>query len=171
VSTDPEPEIRRAGADDLERLAALHALCFEEAWDAASLARLLAMPGVYALVAESAAANGYPAISPLGLVLVRAGGGEAEILTIGVDPAARGRRIGRKLLDAAAAAAIAAGAAALFLEVAEDNGDALRLYERFGFYLVGMRPAYYTRGASRIAARTLKCDLPSLPGGHKSLID
>ena len=156
MSADSEIEVRPAGADDVERLAALHTLCFEEGWDAASLTRLLAMPGAFAFMAEERA-------EPLrGLVLARAGGGEAEILTIGVDPAMRGLGIGRRLLEAAAAAAIAAGAETLFLEVAEDNADALRLYERFGFYLVGVRPAYYVRGSARIAARTLKCDLPPL---------
>ncbi len=154
--------IRSVRADALKRLAALHALCFEEAWDAASLARILAMPGALAFLAAPDPANDNPEALPLGFILARVGGGEAEILTIGVDPAARGRQIGRRLLETAASAAVAAGADALFLEVAEDNAAALRLYERFGFYLVGMRPAYYRRGDARIAARTLRMDLPSM---------
>lgn len=162
MSAGPPALVRPAGAGEVERLAALHALCFDEPWDSASLARLLAMPGAFVFVAEPEAANDAQDLPLLGFVLARAGAGEAEILTIGVDPAARGRRIGRILLEAAAAAALAAGAETLFLEVAEDNVEALRLYERFGFYLVGMRPAYYRRGDARIAARTLKMDLPSM---------
>lgn len=162
MSVEPSIGIHPAGAEDVERLAALHGRCFEEAWDAASLARLLAMPGAFAFMAEPSAANDAPDLPLLGFVLARVGGGEAEILSIGVDPAMRGRRIGRELLEAAATAAIAAGADTLFLEVAEDNEEAIRLYERFGFYLVGMRPGYYARGETRVAARTLKCDLPSL---------
>ncbi len=53
-----------------------------------------------------------------------------------------------------------AGAGSLFREVAEDNMPALGLYEGFGFSLVGTRPGYYERGSSRVAARTLKLDLP-----------
>lgn len=164
MSARPDIEIRPAGREAAERLAALHALCFDEAWDTSSITRLLAMPGAFALMALPSAADGAPEVPLLGLVLARAGGGEAEILTIGVDPAARCRRIGRRLLAAAAATALAAGADSLFLEVAEDNDEALRLYERFGFYLVGIRPAYYARGPLRVAARTLRCDLPPLRG-------
>ncbi|MEQ8266243.1 MAG: GNAT family N-acetyltransferase [Parvibaculum sp.] len=149
--------LRSASAVPAERLAALHALCFEEAWDASSISGLLAMPGAFGFVAG-------PDEAPAGLVLARLGGGEAEILTIGVAPAARGTGIGRTLLEAAAAAVAAAGGESLFLEVAEDNPVAIRLYEQFGFYLVGIRPAYYARGASRVAARTLRCDIPAVRG-------
>jgi len=164
VSAGSDIEIRPAGKEAAERLAALHALCFDEAWDASSITRLLAMPGAFALMAVPSPADGDPDATPPGFVLARVGGGEAEILTIGVDPAARGQGIGRRLLAAAAATALAAGADSLFLEVAEDNEEALRLYERFGFYLVGIRPAYYARGPLRVAARTLRCDLPPLRG-------
>ena len=164
MSAGSDIEIRPAGKEAAERLAALHALCFDEAWDASSITRLLAMPGAFALMAVPSPADGDPDATPPGFVLARVGGGEAEILTIGVDPAARGQGIGRRLLAAAAATALAAGADSLFLEVAEDNEEALRLYERFGFYLVGIRPAYYARGPLRVAARTLRCDLPPLRG-------
>ena len=164
MSAASDIEIRPAGKDAAARLAALHALCFDEAWDASSITRLLAMPGAFALMALPSPADGDPDAPLPGFVLARAGGGEAEILTIGVSPAARGQGVGRRLLAAAAATALAAGADSLFLEVAEDNEEALRLYERFGFYLVGIRPAYYARGPLRIAARTLRCDLPPLRG-------
>ena len=143
-------------ANLLEALATLHGECFDEPWDAQAIARLLAMPGAFAYSVNAAEDADSP---PAGFVIARTGGGEAEILTICVRPAARMSGLGRCLLEAAAAHALAAGAETLFLEVAEDNLAALRLYERFGFYLVGMRPAYYGRGNDRVAARTLKLDL------------
>ena len=144
-------------AASAEHLAALHAQCFDDPWDAAAIRRLLAMPGAF--VCGGSERPGAPLD---GFVLARTGGGEAEILTICVRPAARMSGHGRRLLEAAAAQAAAAGAAALFLEVAEDNLPALRLYERFGFQVVGTRPAYYGRGDRRVAARTLKLDLPTV---------
>lgn len=147
------PAIRAVDASMVPRLAALHALCFDEAWDEAAIAGLLAMPGAFGYMAG-------PGDAPDGFVLARLGGGEAEILTICVAPAARRSGLGRHLLQTAAASAVAAGAEVLFLEVAEDNPAAIRLYERFGFVLVGIRPAYYARGTSRVAARTLRYDLP-----------
>ena len=130
-------------------LAALHALCFpEDPWDAGLLARLLAMPGVIGLIVAGARDA-----SPEGFVLVRVAADEAEILTIGVVPAARGRGLGARLLAAAAARAAAAGAASLFLEVAEDNLPGRALYAHHGFATVGRRPAYYARpGGAAVAA-------------------
>lgn len=146
------PAIRASNAASAASLAALHRACFDEAWDEAAMRELLAMPGAFAYEA------GDPA-SLDGLVIARIAGGEAEILTIGVRPEVRGSGLGRRLLEAAAIHAAALGAEALFLEVAEDNRAALRLYETSGFYLVGMRPGYYRREGAPVAARTLKLDL------------
>lgn len=147
---------RPAGAELAAAMAALHARSFGEAWEEAAIRELLAMPGTLALALGQA-----PALS--GFVMLRIGGGEAEILTICTGPECRRAGLGRRLLDAAAAHAMAAGAEALFLEVAEDNEAALRLYESAGFYLVGMRPGYYRREGAPVAARTLKLDLPAPP--------
>lgn len=134
-------------------LAALHSRAFDEAWDAASFARLLAMPGVFALLA-------YQEDTPSGFVLVRLGGGEAEIITIAVDPDRRHEGLGRALMNRAGAEALARGAEAMFLEVAEDNAPAAALYEKLGFAAVGRRPAYYDRSGGKIAAISMKLDLP-----------
>lgn len=142
-------------AGSVERLAALHRASFADPWDAAAIAGLLALPGTFALAAVAENPDG-----PLGFVLLRVAADEAEILTIAVDPGRRRRGIGRRLIEAAAAASIARGASALFLEVAEDNGPALRLYEGMGFRTVGARPGYYRRAAAAVAARAMRLDLP-----------
>ena len=68
---------------------------------------------------------------------------EAEIHTIGVDPAHQGRGIGRALLRGLLEVADAAHAA-VFLEVRTDNDAARALYESEGFTVVGLRRRYYT---------------------------
>lgn len=50
-----------------------------------------------------------------------------------VDPSMRGRGVGRALLDAVKAHAVAAGFAGVRLEVVDENPGARRLYEREGF--------------------------------------
>ena len=112
-------------------LAALHAACFERAWDAATLCDMLAGPGAFAFAHED------------GFVLARAAADEAEILTLAVRPEARGKGLGRALLQAAINKAHALGAATMFLEVGADNPAALALYAGLGFVKVGMRKAYY----------------------------
>ena len=67
---------------------------------------------------------------------------EAEIHTIGVDPAYQRLGIGRALLRGLLAVADAA-AALVFLEVRTDNAAARALYEADGFTVVGLRKRYY----------------------------
>jgi ribosomal-protein-alanine N-acetyltransferase len=67
---------------------------------------------------------------------------EAEIHTIGVDPAHQRRGIGRALLRGLLAVADELGAT-VFLEVRTDNEPARALYEAEGFTVVGLRKRYY----------------------------
>ena len=67
---------------------------------------------------------------------------EAEVHTIGVDPAHQHRGVGRALLGALLGVADAA-AATVFLEVRTDNDPARGLYEAEGFSVVGLRRRYY----------------------------
>ncbi len=68
---------------------------------------------------------------------------EAEILTVAVDPALRGRGIGRKILRVHLPRLGRHGVGAVFLEVGETNGLALRLYSSLGFEEIGRRQGYY----------------------------
>jgi [ribosomal protein S18]-alanine N-acetyltransferase len=67
---------------------------------------------------------------------------EAEIHTIGVDPAHQRRGIGRSLLRALLTVADEMGAT-VYLEVRTDNEAAQALYEAEGFTVVGLRKRYY----------------------------
>ena len=133
--------LRFATPDEAPLLAALHASAFPpgEAWEASAFATLLGMAGVFGLVAEGVAAEG-------GLLLARITADEAEILTLAVEPAQRRHGLGDALVETAVLHAAALGAAAMFLEVAEDNAPALALYQGLGFGQVGRRPDYYGPG-------------------------
>lgn len=124
---------------DFHDLAALHAAAFAgdgRAWSAAELAELARSPGAILRVAADRG----------GFALARVSADEAEILTIAVDPARRRRGIGRGLLAESEAAARAAGAATMLLEVAASNAAARALYDGAGYRPVGRRPGYYGRG-------------------------
>jgi ribosomal-protein-alanine N-acetyltransferase len=145
--------LRPARPDDLPRLAALQAASFEVPWSAQALAATLESEGVVARVAE---AEG----RPCGFVVARIAAGEAEILTLAVDPARRRTGLGERLAAAAIEAARAAAAEAVFLEVAIDNPAAIALYEKLGFVAAGRRPAYYPRREGpRVDALILRRDL------------
>ncbi|MDP9094126.1 MAG: ribosomal protein S18-alanine N-acetyltransferase [Actinomycetota bacterium] len=81
----------------------------------------------------------------------------AEILTVGVIPAARRRGVARALVAELIAEARRREAGQAFLEVRVDNAAARALYLRAGFAEVGMRPGYYDSG--RVDAVVMRLEL------------
>jgi ribosomal-protein-alanine N-acetyltransferase len=152
----PAPPLPRAATvEDAATLAALHAAAFDRPWDAAAFARLVD-DGALVRIA------GAPAI---GFIAVATVLDEAEVLTLAVAPAARGRGVGRALLEAAMSAAAGRGAARCWLEVGEGNVAARALYAKAGFAPIGRRKAYYSRAdGTREDALTLSRALDAAPG-------
>ena len=147
--------LRRAGFADCEILEFLHASCFPyEPWDAAAFAGLLASPGMFALLTLGGGEG-----EPAGFILARAIAGEAEIVTIAVNPAHQRAGLGAALLRGALEAASGAGAEAVFLEVAENNNPAYQLYTRHGFIKIGRRPNYYRQKDAAVAALVMRLEL------------
>ena len=70
----------------------------------------------------------------------------ADVMTVAVTPAARGRGLGRRLLDELEVRARAGGATYLLLDVRADNAAARSLYERAGFEPLSIRRRYYQPG-------------------------
>lgn len=134
--------IREATSEDAERLATAHARSFDNSWSAPDIMGLMSAMGGFALLAEEAA-------GPIGFILGRAIGGEAEILTLVVAPDRRRSGLGEALVEALVREAAARGAEAVYLEVAEDNAAARALYRKAGFERAGFRRAYYARGGAR----------------------
>ncbi len=150
-----------AGPAHVAVLEGLHGQCFDEGWTAEDFGRLLATPGSFALIG---AAGGEPA----GLALCRVAADECELLTIGIIPFYRRRRLGGQLLAATLAEARTRGAARYFLDVAEDNTAAFHLYYSAGFTQVGRRPNYYRRGGAGIAALVMAVDLAGAEQSDRS---
>lgn len=108
---------------------------YGEAWSAAQLLTLFALPSARVAVAwDGDRACGFSA--------ARMAGPESELLLLAVDPADRGRGIGQRLMDDWQAWAAEQGAEDYFLEMRADN-DAIHLYARAGFSECGRRAAYY----------------------------
>lgn len=120
-------------------MAALHARCFTtpRPWSAAEIAALLADPLVFCLT------------EPTGFLMGRAVAGEAELLTLAVDPAARRQGTGRRLVAGFLAESARRGAESCFLEVAAQNAAARALYAAAGFVTAGTRRGYYRDGAGK----------------------
>jgi ribosomal-protein-alanine N-acetyltransferase len=90
---------------------------------------------------------------------------EAHITTFAVHPAWRRRHIGERLLLAFLDIAIARRAREATLEVRLSNLPARRLYEKYGFRPVGLRPRYYSdNGEDALIMTTEPLDDPRFAG-------
>jgi ribosomal-protein-alanine N-acetyltransferase len=84
---------------------------------------------------------------------------EAHLLNITVAADAQGRGLGRWLLDHMVDHARVGGALAVLLEVRPSNERALRLYERYGFDVIGCRRGYYPAQGGREDAIVMRIAL------------
>jgi len=133
--------------NDIGMMSRIHTESFDEAWTGPMFRRILSMPGSGALVARA----GRP-WSIAGFTILRTAADECEILSLAVGSEHRGRGVGALLLDGAIVKARALGATKMFLEVAEDNDIARRLYDSRGLVPIGRRPGYYTKKDGTSAA-------------------
>lgn len=121
---------------DIPAAAEVESLVFRDPWPEEVLREELAALGRCYLVLES----GSRMVAYGGIKIA---GGDAHLMTIGVVSEMRGRGLGTRLMLALIEEAVAADASHLTLEVRLSNEEAHRLYRRFGFAPVGVRPGYY----------------------------
>jgi len=74
----------------------------------------------------------------------------AYIETLEVLPEGRGKGVGGELLRRMEGSAWVAGASVCWLHVDRENAGAIRVYERFGYELVGKEKNYYGRGIAAL---------------------
>lgn len=141
-----EPTMSEAHQRDATAIAALHAASFQRGWGEDEFHRLLIDRAV---VAHRAMIGR----TMVGFILSRTAAGEAEILSVAIAPAWRGRGFARPLLDLHLRRLAGLGVRAVFLEVDENNEPACRLYRNAGFSEVGVRKGYYQEGASALVLR------------------
>jgi ribosomal-protein-alanine N-acetyltransferase len=144
--TRAAPVLSEAGPRDAASIAVLHAASFQRGWGEDEIQGLL----IDRKVIAHRAALGRTLV---GFILSRAVEDEAEILSVAIAPAWRGRGFARPLLDLHLRRLSGLGARAVFLEVDEKNQPARRLYRRAGFAEVGRRQGYYDSSSAALVLR------------------
>lgn len=137
------PAVTPATLADLDALVALEEGAF--AADRATrraLRHAILAPGITVLTTRQDGA-----LTGAALIERRRGSRIARLTSIAVDPAHLGAGIGRRLLEAVEAEALAQGRDRLRLEVRAGNAAAIRLYERAGYRRFAVVPDYYEDGA------------------------
>lgn len=135
------PLVRRACADDLDRLVALEASfpagdqfsrrTWRRLLNGRNLAHVVERDGIIAGAA---------------VVLLRRGIDIGRLYSLSVAPAARGLGLARWLLAAGESEAAAAGCVRMRLEVRASNSAAIALYESVGYRLFEQIDGYYPDG-------------------------
>jgi len=138
---------------DAARLAQLHGASFHRGWGESDFESMLAERNT--LVHRLRLGR-----KTIGFAASRIGADEAEILSIAIDDAYRGRGLSRDLLLTHLGHLAGRGVRTIFLEVEENNKPARRLYERTGFAVVGRRERYYQQsGGEQLNALLMRRDL------------
>ncbi len=81
------------------------------------------------------------------------GAAEADVLTVGVIPAHRGKGIARQLMGLITDWAKQQGSIAMMLEVKVDNTEAIGLYESLGYSKLNVRKDYFGAGLDSLVMR------------------
>jgi [ribosomal protein S18]-alanine N-acetyltransferase len=141
-----QPTFLAARPRDAAAIAQLHGASFGRGWEEDEVHRLLLDS---ALVAHRAMVRR----TMVGFIMSRMAADEAEILSVAIAPARRGRGYSRPLLDFHLRSLAGLGARTVFLEVDEHNAPACRLYGGAAFHEVGRRQGYYQGGAAALVLR------------------
>ena len=144
--------IRAGTAVDADALIGLEKAVFaQRSWPGDSIAGCLSTPNVWVAIA------GFLPQKADGFLVWRRIADEAEILSLGVLPAVRGRGLARALLHDMQCHAVEKGLHRVILEVDSQNMPALALYRSAGYHPIGERRHYYRDGAdATVMARMLR---------------
>jgi ribosomal-protein-alanine N-acetyltransferase len=145
--------IEPARSRDAPRLAQIHAASFHRGWGEGEFEQMLAERNT--LIQRLRIGR-----KLAGFAISRFAADEAEILSIAIDAAYRGRGLSRDLLLTHLGLLAGRGVRSIFLEVEENNAPARRLYEGTGFTVVGRRERYYRQGdGEQLNALLMRRDL------------
>jgi ribosomal-protein-alanine N-acetyltransferase len=151
--TTAAPVLSEASVHDAAAIATLHAASFRRGWGDTEVESLLLDSAV-----ETHLARAHRRLA--GFIMSRIAAGEAEILSVAVARAWRGRGVAGNMLRLHLGRLAGLGVGTVFLEVDEANIAAIRLYQRSGFHQIARRPNYYPGpDAERAAALVFRRDL------------
>lgn len=126
--------------------------------------RSFAFPWTYGVFTDSLAA-GYRAWVArrhdeiVGYALMMVVLDEVHLLNITIMPELHGQGLGKTLLTFLMDDARSLGTKFMFLEVRPSNTNAIEMYRRFDFVVIGERRAYYPAAYGREDAIVMSCDL------------
>ena len=130
------PDMPPMTVADLEQVMAIEADAYAHPWTRGNFVDSLAAGHLARIALDDSG-------QCIGYFVAMTGVGEMHLLNLTVAAQARRRGRATAMLRALRGESRARGARVMLLEVRQGNFAARRLYERFGFVQVGLRPSYY----------------------------
>jgi len=147
--------VEPAIVSDAKKMSALHAGAFFHGWPETEIASYVSNPHRSPVYIACDARRRIA-----GFMILRLTNDEAELLSIVVAEKWRGKGLGNALLTAGLNDLLHTPVERLFLEVAQNNLPALKLYSQFGFDEVGRREGYYlSKNGKPATALVMRCEL------------
>lgn len=132
-----EMTIRQANVNDVEDIYEIEKLCFPDPWSRDALIyELESNPRAFYIVADLE----NQVVGYAGLWWI---GDEGHITNVAVRPGFRNRKIGEGIVNVMIDFTTKEGMKHHTLEVRRSNEPAIKLYEKFGFQVEGVRKEYY----------------------------
>ena len=132
--------VREMRASDISQVKKIETISFDEKWPEDSYLQEIRNNKIADYIVMT---DGDDVIGYAGMWLIM---DEAHITTVAAHPRRRGKKIGTVLVWSLLARAIADNARWATLEVNVNNTPAQKIYESFGFTIIGRRKAYYRNG-------------------------
>lgn len=163
----PDSRIEPMRIGDVDDVLVIEGVSFTNPWSRQAFVHELVDNRVARLwVARPEAARGGPAV--LGYLCLWVIVDELHVTNFAVHPACRRQGVGHRLLGELLEHYRRQGAVRVTLEVRPSNGEARRLYDRFGFREVGLRRGYYfDTGEDALLLETRLGEAPP-PWNHSS---
>lgn len=127
--------VRILQPDEFSLAAELESLTLEEAWSAEAISETVAANGCYVGAFQNETFLGHGGFT--------FAADEGYITNIAVSSAARRKGIGTAIIQELLEKAVQQNLSFLSLEVRESNAAAIKLYEKCGFTVRGVRPKFY----------------------------
>lgn len=129
-------EIIPMNHEHISQIAALESACFSDPWSENAFFSELSNPlSLWLVAVDGQRVAGY--VGSQAVIDM------ADVMNVAVDPQYRRQGIAEHLMDELINQLRGKGVNALLLEVRVSNTPAISLYEKLGFYQVGIRPNYY----------------------------
>lgn len=138
--------IAKMTADDIDDIVLLERSIFYDPWSRTSFSSSLRKDNCLVLFKDDQI-EGYALFSNIF--------DEGEVLRVAVSPLSRRKGYASLLMDEVFRLGTALNVEHWFLEVRADNSPAIKLYEKFGFLVMGRRKGYYPVPNGRVDAVTM----------------